>query len=131
MKIGQVSKQTNIPIQTIRYYESQQLIQSLGRTEGNFRIYDDQVIDQLKFIKHCRLLDLPLNDIKRINELRNNSQAPCNEVDQMIADQIKQLKVKMEELMQLESQLKALSNACTRNKKVSDCGIIKYLQEKH
>ncbi|MCX7543878.1 MerR family transcriptional regulator [Marinicella gelatinilytica] len=131
MKIGQVSKQTNIPVQTIRYYESQELIQSLGRTEGNFRIYDNQVIDQLKFIKHCRLLDLSLGDIKRINELRTNSHAPCHEVDEMIIDQIKQVKVKMQELKQLETQLKALSNSCTQSRKVSDCGIIKYLQESY
>ena len=131
MKIGQVSKITNISVQTIRYCESQKLIQSLGRTVGNFRIYEDQVIDQLKFIKHCLLLDWPLNDIKRINKLCTNAQAPCHEVDQMIIDQIKQVKVKMNELKQLETQLKALSNSCTQSKKVSDCGIIKYLQESY
>jgi len=36
MKIGQVSKKTDLPVQTIRYYESQDLIKSAGRTGGNF-----------------------------------------------------------------------------------------------
>jgi DNA-binding transcriptional MerR regulator len=78
MKIGQVSKQTNLPVQTIRYYESQNLIHSTGRTEGNFRIYNSKVIEQLEFIKHCRHLDLSLSDIKTMINLRNDPDAICD-----------------------------------------------------
>jgi DNA-binding transcriptional MerR regulator len=129
MKIGQVSKKTNLPVQTIRYYESQDLIKSAGRTEGNFRVYDNKVIDQLEFIKHCRHLDLSLGDIKRINGLRNNPDAICEEVDSLINDQLKLVKIKMKELRKLKTQLETLTNSCSENQKVSDCGIIKSLQE--
>ncbi len=129
MKIGQVSKKTDLPVQTIRYYESQDLIKSAGRTEGNFRVYDNKVIDQLEFIKHCRHLDLSLSDIKRINELRDNPDAICEEVDILINDQIKLVKIKMKELRKLKTQLETLSNSCSENQKVGDCGIIKSLQK--
>ena len=129
MKIGQVSKQTNLPVQTIRYYETQNLIKSAGRTEGNFRIYDAKVIDQLEFIKHCRHLDLSLVDIRRIIELKNNPDAICEEVDEMINDQIQQVNVKIKELKKLKNQLESLTATCSTNQKVSDCGIIKSLQD--
>ena len=129
MKIGQVSKKTDLPVQTIRYYETQNLIKSSGRTEGNFRVYDSKVIDQLEFIKHCRHLDLSLSDIKRINELRDNPDAVCEEVNELINDQIKLVKVKMKELRHLKTQLEALTDSCSNNQKVGDCGIIKSLQE--
>ena len=129
MKIGQVSKKTDLPVQTIRYYESQDLIKSAGRTEGNFRVYDNKVIDQLEFIKHCRHLDLSLSDIKRINELRDNPNAICEEVNELITDQIRLVTIKMKELRNLKSQLQMLTDSCSKNQKVGDCGIIKSLQE--
>ncbi len=129
MKIGQVSKKTDLSVQTIRYYETQNLIKSAGRTEGNFRVYDSKVIDQLEFIKHCRHLDLSLSDIKRINELRDNPNAVCEEVNELINDQVKLVKIKMKELRHLKTQLEALTDSCSNNQKVGDCGIIKSLQE--
>ena len=129
MKIGQVSKKTDLSVQTIRYYETQNLIKSAGRTEGNFRVYDSKVIDQLEFIKHCRHLDLSLSDIKRINELRDNPNAVCEEVNELINDQVKMVKIKMKELRHLKTQLEALTDSCSNNQKVGDCGIIKSLQE--
>jgi len=129
MKIGQVSKKTDFSVQTIRYYETQNLIKSAGRTEGNFRVYDSKVIDQLEFIKHCRHLDLSLSDIKRINELRDNPNAVCEEVNELINDQVKLVKIKMQELRHLKIQLEALTDSCSNNQKVGDCGIIKSLQE--
>ena len=129
MKIGQVSKKTDLPVQTIRYYETQKLIKSAGRTEGNFRVYDSRVIEQLEFIKHCRHLDLSLSDIKRINELRDNPDAICEEVDELINDQINLVKIKMKELRKLKNQLETLTNSCSKNQKVGECEIIKSLQK--
>ncbi|MCX7554213.1 Cd(II)/Pb(II)-responsive transcriptional regulator [Marinicella sp. S1101] len=129
MKIGQVSKKTDLSVQTIRYYETQNLIKSAGRTDGNFRVYDSKVIEQLEFIKHCRHLDLSLSDIKRINELRDNPNAVCEEVNELINDQVKMVKIKMKELRHLKTQLEALTDSCSNNQKVGDCGIIKSLQE--
>ncbi|WP_154224709.1 Cd(II)/Pb(II)-responsive transcriptional regulator [Marinicella rhabdoformis] len=130
MKIGQLSKKTDLSVQTIRYYETQNLIKSAGRTEGNFRVYDSKVIDQLEFIKHCRHLDLSLSDIKRINVLRDNPNAACEEVNELINDQVKMVKIKMKELRHLKTQLEALTDSCSNNQKVGDCGIIKSLQKK-
>jgi len=129
MKIGQVSKLTHLSVQTIRFYETQNLIKSIGRTEGNFRLYDDRVIDQLAFIKRCRYLDLSLDDIRYINQLRNNPDAVCEEVDDLINTQIKLVENKIRELNKLKTHLKALTNSCTEIQKVGDCGIIKSLQE--
>ena len=39
-------------------------------TEGNFRLYSNKAFKELEFVKHCRSLDIPLNDIKRLIELK-------------------------------------------------------------
>ena len=67
--------------------------------------------------------------IKRINELRDNPNAVCEEVNELIYDQVKLVKIKMKELRHLKTQLEALTDSCSNNQKVGDCGIIKSLQE--
>ena len=51
MKIGELSKLSGCSIQTIRYYEKEALLSPPMRTEGNFRIYNEQILKELLFIK--------------------------------------------------------------------------------
>lgn len=128
MKIGEIAKRTNLPVQTIRFYENEKLIKSIGRTEGNFRLYDFNVIEQLEFIKHSRNLDLSLNEIRHLIVLRENPSADCEEVSAMIQDHINQVDLKMNELSKLRNQLESLSKACASEKSIENCGIMKKLQ---
>ena len=66
MKIGELSKRTDCSIQTIRYYEKEKLLQSIQRSEGNYRLYDEAAVEQLGFIKLCRSLDLSLSEIRQL-----------------------------------------------------------------
>ena len=54
MKIGELAKLTGCSVQTIRYYEKQNLLESTARSEGNFRLYDTSAVGQLMFIKHLK-----------------------------------------------------------------------------
>ena len=44
MKIGELAKLTGCSVQTIRYYEKQNLLESTARSEGNFRLYDTSAV---------------------------------------------------------------------------------------
>ena len=61
--IGQVTQLSGIPIRTIRYYESLDLIKSSGRTEGGFRQFSFDVLARLSFIKRAQSLGLSLQEI--------------------------------------------------------------------
>ncbi|WP_349304538.1 MerR family transcriptional regulator, partial [Pseudoalteromonas sp. S554] len=65
-----MSKKTRCAKQTIRYYEREGLLLNPNRSEGNFRLYDSKALKQLEFVKHCRSLDISLNDIKRLIEVK-------------------------------------------------------------
>ena len=71
MKIGELSKSSGCSVQTIRYYEREGLLSDPERSEGNFRLYSDKALKELEFVKHCRSLDISLNDTKRLLELKN------------------------------------------------------------
>ena len=64
MKIGELAKATGTQTETIRYYEREQLLPTAKRTESNYRVYDGSHVERLAFIRHCRSLDMTLDEIR-------------------------------------------------------------------
>jgi Cd(II)/Pb(II)-responsive transcriptional regulator len=129
MKIGELSKVTGCSIQTIRYYEKEGLIRSPYRSEGNFRIYNNCSLKELEFIKHCRSLDIPLSDIRKLIELKQNPEESCASVDTLIERQLKLVKQRMLELRDLKKELQKMANSCLIDNTIDQCGILKSLDE--
>jgi Cd(II)/Pb(II)-responsive transcriptional regulator len=129
LKIGELAKLTACSIQTIRYYEKEGLLDSIKRSEGNFRLYDNRAIKQLMFIKHCRSLDITLSEIRQLIDLRNSPETTCNNVNALVDRHTKQVDLRIEELKELKIQLKILRRKCTTGRVVKDCGILLELSQ--
>jgi len=130
MKIGELAKLTGCSVQSIRYYEKENLLKSKARSEGNFRLYDVSAIEQLMFIKHCRSLDLALSEVRQLIELNQSPGMHCDDVNKMIANHIEQVEQRMTELEKLRQHLTALRDSCSTNRTVEECGILKNLSAK-
>ena len=127
MKIGELSKTTGCSIQTIRYYEKEGLLSTPERTEGNYRLYGERALKELEFIKHCRSLDIPLTDVKRLMELKNKPEESCASVNKLIAQQLALVNNRMRELKALQAELQQMASLCTTENTIEACGIIKSL----
>ena len=127
MKIGELASVTGCSIQTIRYYEKENLLPSTQRTEGNFRLDDKAAVDLLLFIKHCRSLDLSLKEIRQLLALKRSPGAQCDKVNRMMDAHIQQVEDRIAELTQLRRQLKALRRSCSSDRTVEQCGILQNL----
>lgn len=66
MKIGELAKVTNIPVETIRYYEKIGLMPEPARSEGGQRRYHRKHRERLRFIRHSRELGFTLDDIREL-----------------------------------------------------------------
>jgi Cd(II)/Pb(II)-responsive transcriptional regulator len=129
LKIGELAKLTACSVQTIRYYEKEGLLDSIKRSEGNFRVYDNRAVKQLMFIKHCRSLDITLSEIRQLIELRDFPEATCNNINALVDRHTKQVDLRIEELKELKRQLKILRRKCTTGRVVKDCGILLELSQ--
>jgi Cd(II)/Pb(II)-responsive transcriptional regulator len=127
MKIGDLAKLTGCSVQAIRYYEKEQLLPSIQRSEGNFRLYNEASAEQLLFIKLCRGLDLSLSEIRQLLALKRSPGAQCDEVSRMMETHIQQVEARIRELTQLSEQLKALRSHCSNQRTVEQCGILQTL----
>lgn len=127
MKIGELSKKSGCSIQTIRYYESEGLLSHPERSEGNFRLYSNKSLKEIEFVKHCRSLDIPLGDIKRLLELKNKPEESCSSVNALIDQQLTLVNKRMKELKALKKELQQMASSCGSDKTIDACGIIKSL----
>lgn len=124
MKIGKLSELSDCSIQTIRYYEKEELIDPPSRSEGNFRVYDESALSRLKFIRRCRTLDITLAEIHQLLNLQQTPSESCSEVSNMIDLHIADVQNKIAELKALEKELKGLRQTCHDTTVIDDCGIM-------
>ena len=96
MKIGELAKKTDCSVQTIRYYEKEQLLCTTQRSDGNFRLYDEAAVEQLLFIKLCRNLDLSLSEIRQLLTLKRSPGEQCDQVNRMMDTHIQQVEISNE-----------------------------------
>ena len=77
LRIGQLAKQANISVETIRYYERRGLIQRPTKPGAGYREYSGVILQRLRFIKRAKNLGFTLDEIENLLQL---SQGACADV---------------------------------------------------
>ena len=129
MKIGELASQTNSRIETIRYYEREGMLPDPRRSDGNYRIYDDTHSERLSFIRHCRSLDMTLEEIRVLLRFKDAPTQNCREVNDLLDEHIGHVARRIKELRQLQKQLKGLRETCLGAQDAQHCGILNELTQ--
>lgn len=127
LKIGELAERTNCQVETIRYYEKEGLLPAPARSEGNYRLYSDTHVDRLVFIRHCRSLDMTLDEIRTLLQFRNAPEQNCGKVNALLDEHIGHVVARIAELKALEKQLKSLRALCNEAQAAKECGILNEL----
>ncbi len=122
MFIQQVAKKLNITTRTIRHYEELGIIKS-NRLENNYRVYDAENYDKLKFLVRARSLGFSLKECKELIKLFENDTRKSASVRDIAKKKLNDLKLQIKELDNLKVSLEWLVNKCPGNEK-PDCPII-------
>ncbi len=124
MRIGELGKAAGVDIETIRYYEKAGLLPAPSRQANGYRAYGEAQLERLAFVRHCRALDMPLAEIKRLLDFLGQPMAACGDVDQLIDQQLMRVRTRIKSLRALERQLSALRGCCATPHIAADCGIL-------
>ncbi|KXS38018.1 MULTISPECIES: Cd(II)/Pb(II)-responsive transcriptional regulator [Halomonadaceae] len=129
MRIGQLAQIAGVDPQTIRFYEQRGLLPLPDRQENGYRIYTKRHIEQLAFIRRCRILDLSLAEIRELQSYQDGPHQPCTAVNAMLDDHISHVRSQITALQTLEKQLVALRASCNDGREISACGILAGISE--
>ena len=66
MTVGELSRRTGLSVKAIREYEALGLIYSAGRSEGNYRLFDETALWCAHGISDMRSVGLTIKEIKQL-----------------------------------------------------------------
>lgn len=122
-KTIELIKKTNVSRETIRYYEKRGLIHPVDKTEGGYKLYDEETVNKIKFIKKIQKLSFSLGEIEVLLKLTSKNVDPCEELIRMIDYKMKALKKKKSNLKKVK---KTLQDYCSKyDHSDSECPIIR------
>jgi MerR family mercuric resistance operon transcriptional regulator len=125
--IGKLADMAGVSIDTVRFYERKQLIDEPQRTASNYRVYPEEDIVRLRFIKKAKSLGFSLSEIKEMLELRCDSSATKADVKSHVEGKIRDIKQKINELKKIVCALEHLQSECDGQGPTSDCPILEAL----
>lgn len=124
MRIGELGQATGVDVETIRYYEKAGLLPPPPRQTNGYRDYGKLHVERLAFIRHCRALDIPLVDVKRLLDFEVHPEADCGEINHLIDEQLGRVRERLNSMQALERKLMDLRGRCVANRTAGECGIL-------
>lgn len=127
LTIGKVAEQTGCHIETIRYYEKEDLLPPPGRSAGGHRLYTSDLIERLVFIRRSRELGFSMQEIRELLSVVDGHHVSCERVKNLADTHLSDIRSKISDLRRMETTLRELSNQCSGDD-VPECPIIEALQ---
>jgi len=124
--IGELSRRSEVKIPTIRYYESIDLLPQPLRTESNRRLYTQNTLRQLNFIRRARDLGFDIEAIKQLQSLLEDPSQPCANAHEIAEHRLQDVEDKLKQLQDLKKKLLKMVS-CGRHQNIEHCAIIETL----
>lgn len=124
--IGDLSRRTQVKIDTIRYYERVGLLPNPPRTHGGQRVYGDVHCKLLEFVKRGRQLGFALSELRTLVEAGGPGVVTCADTQRVAAAHLSRVRAALETLMNLERVLAGTVEQCS-GETIPSCAVIDLL----
>ena len=114
--------------ETVRYYERRRLLQRPSRSIAGYRVFSDDALRRLLFIRHAKMLGFSLEEIKELLALRVRSIDTCDRVRERSLVKIGDIERKIRALQEMRRALGDLVSSCSRQRKSDECPILDSLE---
>lgn len=121
--IGQAAAASGVSAKMIRHYEEIGLIPAASRTFANYRIYSQNDVHTLQFIKRARTLGFSMEQIARLLNLWQDRTRKSAEIKKLAEAHIAELEQKIGDLQSMSEALQLLVAHCQGDHR-PDCPIL-------
>jgi MerR family mercuric resistance operon transcriptional regulator len=126
LPIGELSKRSDVNIETIRYYERIKLLPAPPRTASGRRVYGSTDLRILVFVRRSRELGFSLDEIRALLRLGGPERASCREVREIAKHHLEDIRSKLHDLKKLERLLATTVSRCS-GRTAPDCPVLDIL----
>jgi DNA-binding transcriptional MerR regulator len=128
LRIGEVARRSGVGVEALRFYERRGLLGRPARTESNYRVYDETVLERLDFIKRAQAVGFTLDEIGEILAESAEGRQPCRHVRELARRKLEELDRRLSELRRHRAELaRTLSDWDARGEASGNiCGLIEH-----
>lgn len=127
--IGKVAKGAGVNIQTVRYYDRRGLLAPARRLESGYRLYPQDAVRKILFIKNAQALGFTLKEIGSLLRLRAGKTGRCDDVRRKAEIHARDVRAKIESLRSIDKALRRLIKSCARRTATESCPILRSLED--
>jgi len=126
--IGKLASTCEVNIDTIRYYERKKILTPVGRTDTGYRLYSNESVSRLQFIRTAQTLGFTLNDISELLNLQSSDDSDCGDVQEKAKQKIQNIDDKINQLVKIKNALTELADSCPgKGNPLDECTILNAL----
>ena len=111
MRIQQAAEASGVSAQTLRYYEQRGLVDGVGRRASGYRVYSDEQVRVVRFIRRAQELGFTLEEVAGLLKLRR-AKAPRASVRALAERHLADLESRLADLVRMRDALRTLTDAC-------------------
>lgn len=129
LTIGKIAKLAQVSVDTLRYYEKEGLLSPANKSEAGYRLYKEDALRRLNFIRHAQHCGLSLAEIRDLLELKTRDDACCNDVRSLALQKKLQIENKIKSLQAMSRALSELIEVCAGGREpLDECPILAALE---
>ena len=129
LTIGKLAALAEVSADTLRYYEREGLIAPLSKSEGGYRLYNEDSARRIYFIKHAQHCGFTLAEIRELLTVRGRDSACCGDVRKLAVEKKLQLESKIRTMQTMSKALGRLIVDCAEETHpVDECPILTALE---
>jgi DNA-binding transcriptional MerR regulator len=106
LKIGELARRAGVTTKAVRFYERKGILPPPRRAANRYRVYGNEALDRLRFVKRAAGLGLTLAEIRDIIAIRQGGRPPCAHVHQLLRDKAAELDRKLADLLILRKRIR-------------------------
>jgi len=121
---GRLAKAAEVNVETIRYYQRVGLVIEPVKPLDGFRVYPNETVNRIRFIKRAQKLGFSLQDIVHLLELGDGH---CDDVREQAETKLSQIEAQIKDLQAMRKTLKKLITECSAGNESGSCPIVQSL----
>lgn len=108
LRIGEVASRSGLSVKTIRFYCDKGLLEPSMRSESRYRLFSEEVFEDLELLTRLRALDLPLAEVSSVLRARRSGVCTCTRLQSTIKNKFDEIETRLRELSLLKQELEQL-----------------------
>ena len=126
--ISQLAKAAKTPTSTLRYYERIGLLRPEDRSPANYRLYGDESLRRLRFIRAAQAIGFTLDHVSTLLGDRDGKAPTCNEVQTLIEERLAEIEKRLKDLRHVRRVLNSSLKKCRESEQNENCQVIETLR---